>query len=1196
MYLDYSKLEFDSNGLPEPPELVLKTLGDKMVGTIPGVFNLKLNIKFSEPSEISFDIPSVIDGQPNPFYDDVTGYKQIYTKCYGVYETLNPSTESDGIQEVKHVKGFSYEKTLESKKLFLEEGTFNFWNPASPTDTVLGRVLEIAVGWSAGYVSPSLIGRYRTFDQYDDYLLSFMYNQAPEKYRCVFVFDTYKRTINVYDADEERPSLPIYLDFDNLVESLDIEEKSDELVTAIRPYGSDELSIRDVNPIGTNWIYDLSYFIANGDIGEPLASKWVSWQRSILNRQEYYRGLTALRASSTARLTAAKADLADLNGELETLTAQQSVTIQAIAMEITSDGKAYQQTLLNDINNKINAKKAEISTQEEAVASVENELNPDNPSSYTAQIKAIVAELSISNYFTEAEYKELSNFLIEQDITEDTFVATDVDTTISGNSYPLSRQRLSITGSAISEIDLTSQFNKRMYTMSGGSFSLAGSTAISGDIIRGTLEVGSNGSYVLSFYAGTIRVNDKTASSGMITMSGSMSGLSTNVTTVTTRYPTDLGEDIYISTREGSSLSFTASGSLYLTASVSEYQRYSVEMELYEYAVGVLSDVATPTYEFSVDTGNFLFDQEFAPFRNQLELGKGVYLNVGGRQPITPYIIEFELDFENRNKFSIVFSNRFKRHDNVNTLKDMIETSYSTSRSFDASKYIYNQAAGQASMVSEFMNNSLDAAKNTILAAANQSVVINGAGIHVGGNSKFQIRIVDSMIAMTDDNWATCKMALGRFASPEVGEYFGVNAEVIGGKLIVGNNLIIENINDRGVMQFKVDATGAWLYNAVFVLESVNASTFSARADTQEVTGGKILLDPDYGIVAGDGALFTTNGTTVTPSFIDENGNVVTDSEGMPANASFFLDIRDGSAYFRGKIKATSGQIGGFTIESDYLHAGSGSNYVGMNGSGTNSNSLYAFWAGGTNPATAPFWVKKDGTLYAKKGTFGGKLEAATGTFSGSLSAVNGTFSGTLNAANISGNLTANSGAALVGCAIYVPSKNSPKFSVDSTGNVSMLGNLTLSNGAISWNNLSDGVKNEISDAYDAAGEARTAANDAEELARKIANGKFDNGTFINGTEIYSPTIYADEFVVKPPKNGTSYGSWSGGFSLYGLYGSSLYQMLKIYYYRGDAPTVCFGSGCGAYVDWNFKWSTFHGTIDFNDAKVLGLESTAVFG
>lgn len=538
-----------------------------------------------------------------------------------------------------------------------------------------------------------------------------MYNQAPEKYRCVFVFDTYKRTVNVYDADEERPSLPIYLDFDNLVESLGIEEKSDELVTAIRPYGSDELSIRDVNPIGTNWIYDLSYFISNGDIREPLSTKWVSWQRSILNRQEYYRGLTALRASSTARLTAAKAKLTDLKGELESLTAQQSVTIQAIAMEKTDEGKRYQQSLLNDINKKINSKKDEIAAQESAISSIEEELDPNNPSSYAGQIKAITDELSISNYFTPEEYKELSNYMIEQDITEDTFVATDVDTTVSGNSYPLLSQQLSVSGSSISEIDLTSQFGKKMYAMSGGSFALSGSSAISGDIIRGTLEVGQGGSYVFSLYAGTVRVNDKTASSAMITMSGTLTGLSSNITTVTTRYPTDLGEDIFITTKEGSAISFIASGSMYLTASVSEYQRYSVEMDLYEYAVGVLDDLATPTYEFSVDSGNFLFSQEFAPFRNELELGKGVYLNVGGKQPITPYIIEFELDFENRANFSIVFSNRFKRHDNVNTLKDMIETSYSSGRSFDANKYIYNQAAGQASMVSQFMNSSLDAAK-----------------------------------------------------------------------------------------------------------------------------------------------------------------------------------------------------------------------------------------------------------------------------------------------------------------------------------------------------------------------------------------------------------------------------------------------------------------------------------------------------
>ena len=169
-------------------------------------------------------------------------------------------------------------------------------------------------------------------------------------------------------------------------------------------------------------------------------------------------------------------------------------------------------------------------------------------------------------------------------------------------------------------------------------------------------------------------MNNKTAASGMVTMSGTLSGFSTNVSPTTTRYPTDLGEDIYITTDEGTALSFNASGSMYLTANVSDYQRYSVEMELYEWAVDTLDDVATPTYEFSVNSANFIFAQEFAPFRNQLELGKGVYLNVGGRRgkyTITPYIIEFELDFEERNQFSIVFSNRFKRHDNVNMIEGL---------------------------------------------------------------------------------------------------------------------------------------------------------------------------------------------------------------------------------------------------------------------------------------------------------------------------------------------------------------------------------------------------------------------------------------------------------------------------------------------------------------------------------------------
>lgn len=60
------------------------------------------------------------------------------------------------------------------------------------------------------------------------------------------------------------------------------------------------------------------------------------------------------------------------------------------------------------------------------------------------------------------------------------------------------------------------------------------------------------------------------------------------------------------------------------------------------------------------------------------------------------------------------------------------------------------------------------------------------------------------MIAMTDDDWQSAKMAIGRFASPEIGEYWGVNTEVLGGKIEVGADLLIERISDTPATKFHV--------------------------------------------------------------------------------------------------------------------------------------------------------------------------------------------------------------------------------------------------------------------------------------------------------------------------------------------------------------------------------------------------------
>lgn len=128
-------------------------------------------------------------------------------------------------------------------------------------------------------------------------------------------------------------------------------------------------------------------------------------------------------------------------------------------------------------------------------------------------------------------------------------------------------------------------------------------------------------------------------------------------------------------------------------------------------------------------------------------------------------------------------------------------------------------------------------------------------------------------------------------------------------------------------------------------------------------------------------------------------------------DVSFFLDASTGNAYFKGMIQAGAGDIGGWYIGTDALTRGN----VGMN-SNSSAHGGYAFWAGSSDPASAPFWVKHNGEMQATNGHFTGAINGGsiTGT---TINNGNGTFrvdaDGNLTAtsANIAGVVNASSGS-----------------------------------------------------------------------------------------------------------------------------------------------------------------------------------------
>jgi hypothetical protein len=172
---------------------------------------------------------------------------------------------------------------------------------------------------------------------------------------------------------------------------------------------------------------------------------------------------------------------------------------------------------------------------------------------------------------------------------------------------------------------------------------------------------------------------------------------------------------------------------------------------------------------------------------------------------------------------------------------------------------------------------------------------------------------------------------------------------------------------------------------------------------------------------------------------------------------------------------------------------------------------------------------------------------------------------------------------------------------IDSAGNISMRGNITMTNGSISWDNVNTdpvasgaaqtaaGAVQGAAAAYSMAGAANTAAVNAETIARQIAAGTFSGGTFIDGMKIYSPEIYANEFKIIPRTSGTDMSS----FSIWGFIDNKLWEMFKLYHY--GLSYVNFESPAGSYARWNFPQTEFLGKIDFSNATVTGLSSTAVF-
>lgn len=914
MQVDFSKIVRDVYGNMERPTLILKKPHDEIIGPLTRAFNLSMELKYSDVSTAKFDYPFMDSGIEMPFYGDIVKDKLVEISPFGVFIVDTVDDTTDGIQKKITVELKSREHELGGKHFSLGAGVYRLCLPrngevsGSQEDTLMGYILEAAPGWSIGYVSPALYTKYKKMPVIDEQVLDFLQGTVQDSYGCVVVFDSYSRTISLIDVDETVPRLPIYLSYDNLLSNGTVKQLSEPVTTKLFVQGADGVDIRDVNPTGDSYIYNLDWYIERGDLPEALSQKWIEWQNALFLQQPIHSASIEARNTLAAQKLTAEADLTELKNDKASETNLLDASVSAKALAKTDDIDYDAQ--ITEHQDNIDAIDKKIVAQEEAIKNLQSQIDSINTG-----LIATKNRLRVTSYFTSEELTILNCYFKEGSFQDSTFAVSDVSGGTGAVYLTAESAQLNWDEATIDVVKKDS--NSTIALVVDGKLNITGmqnadgtSLSLSSEcVVNATIQT-SGTSLTATIYAAPFVCGDTKYNQCTITMTATVSD-SDNM--FAGMVDTEIAESSYDDTLVNSYIEYTGSCSIalsnvamYTTQSATDYQKYSVQQDLYEYAEKYLIEQAYPLCEFEVSSANFFVAPGYEVFKDRLQLGCGCYLDLDDSLMLHPTLIEVHIDFDD-NEMQLVFSNSFRRRGDVERLKDVIRDTSSASRSYESMRNQYGITNDYTSWVHNLLTGGLDAAKTQILAGVDNTVTADGTGLTVDSQSGDTcIRLNNGMIALFDKKSNTVKMAMGRFYNEARKEdYVGVLADVIGGTLLAGKNLIIECPGeDGGVMQFKVDSTGVVVNNGRWHMQSDQ---------------GCVAIDPKYGFMAGTSSLFKLSDTgKISPTCVDKKGELILDKDGFPKDINVWIGI-DGTVYLRGTVYADAGYFNGIVQATDFL-------------------------------------------------------------------------------------------------------------------------------------------------------------------------------------------------------------------------------------------------------------------------------------
>ena len=354
-------------------------------------------------------------------------------------------------------------------------------------------------------------------------------------------------------------------------------------------------------------------------------------------------------------------------------------------------------------------------------------------------------------------------------------------------------------------------------------------------------------------------------------------------------------------------------------------ERFDIERQLYETAWKDLEKKCRPQYQYSSTLSNILTIPEFKEFIPYFELGNFIHMETDYDTIVRLRIISYTVDYTNTQNIAVTFSDAIRVKDVYEDASSIQAQANSAAMSFQFNKDQYDSTVKQGNWVAEMRKYGLDVATVAIHNASNQNQTWDDTGFTFrkwNDESKQydpeQIKIINNQIVFSDDGMNTVRMALGKIALGNNEFAYGLNAEVLVSKLVMSENLWIEN--NSGTYKFDdagfIASSGK---NTIKIQPNNSGELFSIYKDSNKQFYINSDGDVEYaGTLRGATGIFSG---LISGGEININNTFTVDKNG---------NMYASSGTFTGTIYCSSGTIGGWTIGTNSLYANATSTSLGV--------------------------------------------------------------------------------------------------------------------------------------------------------------------------------------------------------------------------------------------------------------------------